>query len=787
MKVCQVISSIDKNSGGTSTYLQLLSHQLVNYIQLEIVTIKSDHPLGLDRKAKIYFAKQSLSFLNTISWKLKTYLFQIDADLYHGNGLWQYPVYAMCKVAKKRNTPYIISPHGMLEPWALNTRKWKKKLAFLIYQYNDIANASCIHATAQMEAENIRKLGFKNPIAVIPNGIDLSEFPFPIAKQPKEKRTLLFLSRIHPKKGIELLIEAWLKIDEAIRQKWQLEIAGNGTATYLASLQKLILSHSLEKEISIIGPQFGADKLSTYHRADLFVLPTYSENFGIVVAEALACGVPVITTKGTPWEELNSRNAGWWIDIGVELLIETLQQALTLSDFERENMGQNGRKLIEENYTIEAISEKMIDLYNYVLYKTKCPEFVTHFETIQYKTNINSSTKLIPDFCKVKVNVKHVITSIDVLSGGPSYSVTQLNNSINKSGFQSDIITFTTDRPIIHFGIENNIFSIKNNLLKYFNLNKLISYLIDSKEINILHGHGIWQFSIHLMTKIANRKHIPYLISPRGMLEPWALNTHSFKKKSALWLYQYNDLANATCIHATSQMEADAIRKLGFKNPIAIIPNGIDLDEFPLFVKIPKEEKRTVLFLSRIHIKKGIELLIKAWPNIDINVRQKWQVNIIGNGPANYIALLNKEIESKGLENEIRILGPQFGKDKLKSFQQADLFVLPTYSENFGIVVAEAMACGLPVITTKGTPWEVLNIHKAGWWIDINVESLVQALNQAMQLNDNERQIMGNNGRKLVEEIYSIESVSKKMIQLYNWALYKGEMPEFIYCNDHIL
>jgi len=373
MKILHTISSIDKNSGGTSTYLQILSNELVKNISLGIATISTNNPLLMDKKTNLFQANPS--FLG-YSKELKTYLTQINTDILHGNGMWQYPVHAMAKSARIRQIPYILSPHGMLEPWALNAGKWKKKLAMVLFQRKDLKNAVCIHATARMEAENIRKLGFKNPIAVIPNGIQLNEFPINNKKLRQNKKTILFLSRIHQKKGIELLIEAWQKTETTLRQNWKIEIAGNGKEGYIESLQKLIDEKGLTQEISIIGAQFGEAKLATYYRSDLFVLPTYSENFGIVVAEALACGVPVITTKGTPWEELNTCNAGWWIEIGVEPLTKALNQAMQLSDEERQFMGQNGRKLVEGNYSIEAVATKMVRLYQWILMEGEKPEFV---------------------------------------------------------------------------------------------------------------------------------------------------------------------------------------------------------------------------------------------------------------------------------------------------------------------------------------------------------------------------------------------------------------------------
>lgn len=377
------------------------------------------------------------------------------------------------------------------------------------------------------------------------------------------------------------------------------------------------------------------------------------------------------------------------------------------------------------------------------------------------------------------MDIHHVISTIDISSGGPARSVTHLIESIHSidKDIEIELSSLKTAQPIITKFVNNrgrlNLY--KSGRLGYSSM--LIKNLKDS-EAKLFHGHGLWELPVHHMAAAARKNKIPYIITPRGMLEPWSLEQGSLKKKLALKLFQYKDLKKADCLHATAPMEVESIRKLGLKNPVAMIPNGVNVAEFDKKPGIKSDEPKKILFLSRIHVKKGIENLIDAWSLL--SNKDSWVIEIIGNGDALYIQSLKEKIKAANLENEIFIKPPLFGKEKIEAFRSASLFVLPTFSENFGIVIAEALAGYTPVITTKGAPWEDLNKHNCGWWIDIGVDPLKAALEEAMSCDAKELLVKGSNGRKLIEEKYSMESVAKKMTALYRWTISKKDKPEFI-------
>jgi glycosyltransferase involved in cell wall biosynthesis len=287
--------------------------------------------------------------------------------LIHDHGMWAHSNFSAWQASRDAKVPYVLSPRGMISPWALGHKGWKKRIALPLYQRRILEDAAMLVATAESEYESIREFGLKQPVAIIPNGIDPVESVSPVTRvdraEGNRRRTALFLSRIQAKKGLLNLLHAWAQITAP---DWCLKIAGPDEGGHLQEVRLTIERLGLSGSVEYVGASSGESKSRLYSSSDLFVLPTFTENFGLVVAEALAHGLPVITTKGAPWRDLEVHRCGWWIDIGVEPLVAALREAFALPDVERQSMGVRGREYVRR-YDWKDIASRMADVYRWVL------------------------------------------------------------------------------------------------------------------------------------------------------------------------------------------------------------------------------------------------------------------------------------------------------------------------------------------------------------------------------------------------------------------------------------
>ena len=320
MNVHHIVPGIADQSSGPSRSVPALCSALLREdvrVALHILEPKPDRLFEFDLHA--YPAWRLLRRLG-VSPSMRDALVGVamSADIMHIHSLWMMPNIYPGKATQGTNCRLVISPRGTLSPWALRLSRFRKRIVWACGQRKTVEHVDCFHATAPSELEDIRRLGFTAPVAVIPNGVDIPSLDGEFSSNANARRRLLFLSRIHPKKGVDVLLRSWASIEKQFLD-WELCIAGPDTNAYAQSMKSLDSELQLRR-VSFLGAIDGEEKRRTFLSASAFVLPTHSENFGIAVAEALAHGVPAIVTKGAPWSGIETNNCGWWIDIGEESL-----------------------------------------------------------------------------------------------------------------------------------------------------------------------------------------------------------------------------------------------------------------------------------------------------------------------------------------------------------------------------------------------------------------------------------------------------------------------------------
>ena len=374
-------------------------------------------------------------------------------------------------------------------------------------------------------------------------------------------------------------------------------------------------------------------------------------------------------------------------------------------------------------------------------------------------------------------------SNISIEAGGYSESIFLLRDSLNKiKKISVFVLGYWTSKILdLQFSMSSKLNIFNSGIIKIFPFSLLYFKKIISIKPSIIDVQGLWNSASIFIFFYSKMTSTPYIITPRGMLEKWALKKSFFKKKLFYFFFEKNNIKNASCLRATSALEAKSFRELGFKNNIVNVPNSIKIPKLHQIRKNNYKKRYRLLFLSRINFKKGISELLHAWKAVqDKNL--DWELVICGFDENNY----KKKMMDLSINLKLKRviwLDYVFGKEKNKIYKSSDLFILLSHSENFGLVIAEALSYRLPVITTSNTPWKSLKKKGCGWCVKLSLKEIIRALNQAMNLRSKERLAMGEKGRRWVINDYSQDSVGKKMFQVYNWILNKGPIPKKLIIN----
>ncbi len=369
-KVTYVTSSISRAGGGVSNAARELALAILNggRCSVSVVGLRDPHAhadlrLWGDISVQTHAVRGPSSF--GYSPHLLDALLRSNPDILHIHGLWMYPSVAATRWSGPHK-PYVVSPHGMLDPWALNNSRWKKRISAALYERRHLRGASCLHALNIAEAEAIRAYGLKNPICIIPNGIELPEVPKQRTGQPTH--TLLYLGRLHPKKGLPNLLEAWSLVHkEADESRWRLAIAGWDQNGHQRDLEALSARLKIESTVSFVGPKFGESKTACFGEASAFILPSLSEGLPMVVLEAWSWGLPVLMTPRCNLPEGEAAGAALMMDVDADSIAATLRRLFSMCDLNCETMGVNGRRLVEERFQWPQIAKQMADVYDWAL------------------------------------------------------------------------------------------------------------------------------------------------------------------------------------------------------------------------------------------------------------------------------------------------------------------------------------------------------------------------------------------------------------------------------------
>ena len=374
------------------------------------------------------------------------------------------------------------------------------------------------------------------------------------------------------------------------------------------------------------------------------------------------------------------------------------------------------------------------------------------------------------------MNIVHVVPHIDQEAAGPSYSVPRLCQSLVVCGNEVELTCLAArgDIPglVLDLHPQWPIFS-------RFAVSTSLACALGRKAqvVDVVHNHSLWSMANVAAGWVVPGKRAKLVTSPRGTLSAYALGRSRWLKR-LLWPAQRRAMTHADMLHATSEVELQEIRSQGLTIPVVVLPNGIDLPILPLSCDKRSTDLRTLLYLGRIHPIKGLDRLLRAWAQVQAR-HPEWRLLIAGRGEAAHVQQVKAIAEKLALQR-VSFPGALYGAAKAQAYFGADLFVLPTHSENFGMVVAEALAHGCPAVVSRSAPWAGLEAEGCGWWVDNSVESLVVALDAAMQMPQKQLASMGLKGRVWMERDYGWTAIGQKMDTAYRWLVHGGERPAWI-------
>lgn len=369
--------------------------------------------------------------------------------------------------------------------------------------------------------------------------------------------------------------------------------------------------------------------------------------------------------------------------------------------------------------------------------------------------------------------------TLDVNFGGPAFSTYNTMRGLNDIGIETHVLMYGLGKEGKLIGNDVPIHFASKPLEHIFAYSPFYKKAIKKcGDYDIYQAQGIWLYHSFALVDVAKSLGKPYILTPRGMLYPQdiAKSKPKIKKMFLRWRL-LKDLNQAACVHVTCEDEMNHCRNLGVTSPIAIVPNPVEIKDYP---NAKKDDVFRLGYLGRISRRKNVEGLIYAWSELGDKVKENAELLIIGGGDEEYMDFLKKEVSRLNLGN-IRFTGFISGQEKEDALASLSVLAMPSEFENFGNVIVEGLVRGIPCIATTGAPWKDLVDYRCGWWVKYSQKAITEAIEFALETSSDDLHDMGIRGKQLMKDKYSIEAVAKQMKEMYEWILHKRTKPSFIY------
>lgn len=696
------------------------------------------------------------------------------ADVMHMHGVWEPALWVSARVARATGVPYVVRPAGMLDPWSLAQKAFKKRVALMLGFKRMLDESLFLHALNRDERDLVSLMGLKCPVDVVPNGMfmeTLADIPprgtFR-AKYPElgDAPFVLFLSRLHYKKGLDHLADAFHSIAARLPGS-KLVVAGPDDGAR-GPFERKIKGYGLTDRVLLPGPLFAADKMAALTDATVFCLPSRQEGFSVAVVEALAVGLPAVVSEDCHFPEVETSGSGRVVPLNGRAVGEALLQLLQNREL-REKMSATAKRLVAENYTWPRIAERCLELYERRGRARSALRGTVRVSTAE------------PD--RRPLRVLHVVRSLDPAAGGVPVIALKLATAQAVEGHDVHLLTYATpkaegDVKAMLRQVPDSDRVERRSLPAESPVETLLGGSAAAvartvvRGFDVVHMHGMWEMLLVRVAAECRRAGVPYVVTPHGMLDPWSLSQSRWKKKVAFAAAIRTMVDGSAFMHLGNRDERDLIAPLKLRAPYELIPNGVfesEVTDLPpagtfraAFPQLGNDPY--VLFLSRLHFKKGLDHLAGAFALLAPRLPN---VRLVVAGPdGGEKADFERRIAAAGLTDRVHLVGPVYGKMKTAAVTDAACFCLPSRQEGFSMAITEALGAGCACVVSHACHYPEVQESGAGYCTELDPAEIADALEKVLRDPATARE-MGARGKALVLSRFTWPVIARLAVEHY--------------------